>query len=422
MFGAQVIRAHESYLGLPSLVGKSKINTFAQLKQRVENKVSGWKEKLLSSAGKEVLIKAVAQAVPSYTMSCFKLPNKLCDELTAQALVRKGLRWQVGNGENIRIWRDKWLPTPKTYKVVTPEKSNTRLTMVCDLIDNESKEWKVDVVRQNFLAQDVDAILSIPLSVNGASDKIVWAENRNGRFSVRSAYKAQKWSDLLPGMVERTVMICWGIWKDWNEICHGGKGRPGRAVVRSALMLLEEYQSVNESSEAVQESTPMTVKWSLPPQGWYKVNVDGAVFTKRKQTGIRVIIRDDTGAMVAAISKKMAVPFGALEMEAKAMETGVRFAAEVGVRDAIFEGDSLSVYNAVHGSGSASTAIQNIVTGILRQAQGFRMFVLSHVKRQGNAPAHALAQYAGQLEDYVTWLEECPSHIESMCAQDVRGF
>ena len=46
------------------------------------NKVSRWKEKLLTHAGKEVLIKSVAQAVPSYTMSCFLLPKKLCEELT----------------------------------------------------------------------------------------------------------------------------------------------------------------------------------------------------------------------------------------------------------------------------------------------------------------------------------------------------
>ena len=82
MFGAQVIRPHESYLGLPSLVGKSNGNTFPQLKQRVVNKLIGCREKLLSNAEKEVLIKAVAQAVPSYTMSCFKLPNTLCKELT----------------------------------------------------------------------------------------------------------------------------------------------------------------------------------------------------------------------------------------------------------------------------------------------------------------------------------------------------
>ena len=82
MFGASEIRPHESYLRLPSLVGRSKNNTFANLKQRVANKVSGWKEKLLTTTGKEILIKAVAQAVPSYSMSCFLLPKKLYDELT----------------------------------------------------------------------------------------------------------------------------------------------------------------------------------------------------------------------------------------------------------------------------------------------------------------------------------------------------
>ena len=48
----------------------------------VVNKLARWKEKLLSNARKEVLIKAVAQTVPSYTMSCFKLSNTLCEELT----------------------------------------------------------------------------------------------------------------------------------------------------------------------------------------------------------------------------------------------------------------------------------------------------------------------------------------------------
>ena len=80
MFNAQVIKPYEAYLDLPSLVGRSKNNTFAHLKQRVANKVSGWKEKLLTHAGKEVLMKSVAQAVPSYTMSCFLLPKKLCGE------------------------------------------------------------------------------------------------------------------------------------------------------------------------------------------------------------------------------------------------------------------------------------------------------------------------------------------------------
>ena len=62
-FGAQIIRQHEKYLGLPSLVGRNKRNTFKAMKEKLAKKVSwnaGWKEKLLSKARKEILIKAVA--------------------------------------------------------------------------------------------------------------------------------------------------------------------------------------------------------------------------------------------------------------------------------------------------------------------------------------------------------------------------
>ena len=73
-------------MGLSSLVGRNKKNTFmevkAKLAKKLAKKLAGWKEKLLSKAGKEVLIKVVAEAIPTYTMSCFKIPDSLCDEMT----------------------------------------------------------------------------------------------------------------------------------------------------------------------------------------------------------------------------------------------------------------------------------------------------------------------------------------------------
>lgn len=73
------------------------------------------------------------------------------------------------------------------------------------------------------------------------------------------------------------------------------------------------------------------------------MNIDSAVFIKRNQTGIGVVIKDSVEEVVVALSKRLAVPLGALEAEANVMEIGVRFAAEVGIRDVIFQGDSLTI-------------------------------------------------------------------------------
>jgi hypothetical protein len=72
---------NEKYLGLPSNMGKSKSGAFKYLKDKVWKKVLGWMEQFLSVGGKEILIKSVAQAVPTFSMSCFKLPRGLCEHI-----------------------------------------------------------------------------------------------------------------------------------------------------------------------------------------------------------------------------------------------------------------------------------------------------------------------------------------------------
>jgi hypothetical protein len=52
---------------------------FAYLKERIWLRIQGWKGKMLSWAGKEILIKAVAQAIPTFVMSCFDITKDICD-------------------------------------------------------------------------------------------------------------------------------------------------------------------------------------------------------------------------------------------------------------------------------------------------------------------------------------------------------
>ena len=79
----KAVERFDSYLGLPTLIVRRKCDSFAFLKEWVWRKMQGWKGKLLSRARKEILIKVVAQSIPTYTMGVFQLPRKLCDELDA---------------------------------------------------------------------------------------------------------------------------------------------------------------------------------------------------------------------------------------------------------------------------------------------------------------------------------------------------
>jgi hypothetical protein len=79
--GLQATQSYDKYLGLPTLVGKSRSLAFGGIKDRVWNCLNNWKTKFLMQVGNEILIKAMAQAIPIYCMSVFLLPKILCKEI-----------------------------------------------------------------------------------------------------------------------------------------------------------------------------------------------------------------------------------------------------------------------------------------------------------------------------------------------------
>ena len=97
--GVEEIRSYETYLGLPSLVGKNKKASFNYIKEQVWRKLQGWEKQLLSQAGRKILIKAMVQTIPTYTMNCFKLSIGLCNKL--EGLIQKFWWGQRGDRKKI---------------------------------------------------------------------------------------------------------------------------------------------------------------------------------------------------------------------------------------------------------------------------------------------------------------------------------
>ena len=107
--------------------------------------------------------------------------------LAGLQLLKKGIIWRVGAGTTIRIWEDGWLPRDESRRPFTPKGLNL-LTRVNELIDPINGSWDEALIRDIFWEEDADCILCIPIH-EGMDDLIAWHFNKNGQFSVRSAYK-----------------------------------------------------------------------------------------------------------------------------------------------------------------------------------------------------------------------------------------
>ena len=94
----------ENYLGLPIMFGRSKKMVFRAIKERIGSQTKNWSSRLLSQAGKSVLLQAVAQAIPIFVMNCFKLPKGFLNDLN---MIMAKFWWGDSCNKSKIHWR-KW--------------------------------------------------------------------------------------------------------------------------------------------------------------------------------------------------------------------------------------------------------------------------------------------------------------------------
>ncbi|XP_013728385.1 uncharacterized protein LOC106432094 [Brassica napus] len=240
------------YLGLPEHFGRKKRNIFAALVDRMRQKAQSWTSRFLSGAGKMVLLKAVLAAMPTYSMSCFKLPLSLVKQLQSvltrflwdlspeikkmcwvscsnlpkpknagglgfreiaqfnDATLAK-ISWRILKDPNsllarivigkycmrtpfleeVSIWTEPWLSTSEPISPIGPPTNENQFWSVSKLIDPTSKDWNVAAIQETLPQYEEDIRKLIPSSFQ-LEDERVWLPNANGIYSTRSGYAIAK--------------------------------------------------------------------------------------------------------------------------------------------------------------------------------------------------------------------------------------
>ncbi|PRQ31932.1 putative ribonuclease H-like domain, reverse transcriptase zinc-binding domain-containing protein [Rosa chinensis] len=185
--------------GLPTVWGRSKRAALGYVRDAVLRKIQGWKQASLSPAGKEIMIKAVAMALPAYPMSIFKFPKSLCVQIN-NALAKF---WWGTNGDKGIHWKH-WdlLCNPKSvgglgfrslqdFNLALLAKQGWRL------LQNPSAKW-AQVLKYRYFPNT-----SFMEAKQGPSSSWVWASLLAGRdvlfkgslWRVGNGHSIHLWND-----------------------------------------------------------------------------------------------------------------------------------------------------------------------------------------------------------------------------------
>ncbi|KAL0011066.1 hypothetical protein SO802_006174 [Lithocarpus litseifolius] len=189
-------------------------------------------------------------------------------------------------------------------------------------------------------------------------------------------------------------------------------------LCRRAVEYLEEYRNSQGHLRIDGVGRSVSDVWKPPPNSVFRLNFDAAVFGEAKRTGFGAIIRNDKGAVMAAMSAGGPPVSSSNEAELLACRKAVEFATDAGFSELVIEGDNSNVLKALSSSLADRSLLGNVADDVRQLAYGLRWVKFSCIRRGGNRVAHALAQHARNISEDVFWLEDSPPLALNALYQD----
>ena len=135
-------------------------------------------------------------------------------------------------------------------------------------------------------------------------------------------------------------------------------------------------------SQAVCVARPRAVKWKPPTKAMmWKTNFDGAMFLESDQAGIRVVVRNQAGQVMAALLERIQKSNSVEILEALLARRAVQFTLELGFKQSVFEGDSKVIIKALDNEVFSLPSIGHIVKDIWSMSGLLQTKSFSYVRR-----------------------------------------
>lgn len=102
-------------------------------------------------------------------------------------MLHQGLRWRIGSGDKVKIYKSNWIPKPSTFKILSTP--TIPLDATTSLLIGEEHKWNEVLIKQQFTPEDAEHMLKIRLPRSPRLDRLIWVFDKHGNYSMKNGYQ-----------------------------------------------------------------------------------------------------------------------------------------------------------------------------------------------------------------------------------------
>ncbi|XP_021770627.1 uncharacterized protein LOC110734786 [Chenopodium quinoa] len=145
----------------------------------------------------------------------------------------------------------------------------------------------------------------------------------------------ESWGSLNAKLLQKGVLLAWGIWQERNQKIFEGKTTPNDELLNRVVRWTEGVGSYSRRIYTSAKRVPASGKsWKSPPEGIVKLNMDASL-AKEGWVGLGVIARDAAGRVLYAATRRMRAHWPSEIAEAQVIDMALKIGKQRGLGDVL---------------------------------------------------------------------------------------